>query len=338
MSGRQGYGAFVLAAGLGTRMRPLTEHRPKPLVPVCGVPLLSYSLALCARHGLREVVVNAHWLHEQVEAWAGEREGVHVSVSTEIPEILGTGGGLRKVMDDMADHFAVLNGDVLHNIDLTALLAAIPEGGAAMALRRDPEDAPRYGIVAGDKRGRIVELTNVARAETDGSYPRDTHFTGIHAMSRAALQRVPGSGFACVVRTAYRSLVPEHKVASFVADGPWLDAGDPASYLDANLAVLSGALPLPLDPFARAAYARAGDGRTWGDPKALGSARVEGACWVGHGASLGAGVVLRDSVVGEGASVPSGGTLDQVVVWDGQRAPAEPLRRAVVYPGGVFAT
>src|SRR4029079_14056952 len=55
--------AFVLAAGLGTRMRPLTEHRPKPLVPVCGVPLLAYSLALCARHGLRDVVVNAHWLH-----------------------------------------------------------------------------------------------------------------------------------------------------------------------------------------------------------------------------------------------------------------------------------
>ncbi|MCA9495193.1 MAG: NTP transferase domain-containing protein, partial [Myxococcales bacterium] len=115
--------AFVLAAGLGTRLRPLTEHRPKPLVPVCGVPLLSWSLALCARHGLRDVVVNAHWLAEQVEAWSGEREGVRVTVVTE-REILGTGGGLRNVADALAERFVVLNGDVLHAVDLGALLGA----------------------------------------------------------------------------------------------------------------------------------------------------------------------------------------------------------------------
>ena len=123
--------AFVLAAGLGTRMRPLTEHRPKPLVPVCGVPLLAYSLALCARHGLRDVVVNAHWLHEQVERWAGEREGVKVTVSTELPDVLGTGGGLKAVERDLAPVFVVLNADVLHEVDLTALRSAVRPGGAA---------------------------------------------------------------------------------------------------------------------------------------------------------------------------------------------------------------
>lgn len=331
------YQAFVLAAGLGTRMRPLTEHRPKPLVPVCGVPLLSYSLALCARHGLREVVLNAHWLAEQVEMWTGEHEGVHVSVSTERPDVLGTGGGLRKVASLLAPRFVVLNGDVLHNTDLTALLAVLPDGGAAMTLRRDPENAPRYGIVAQDSAGHIVELTTVARAEPQGAVDRTTHFTGIHAMTTDALQLVPASGFACVVRTAYRSLVPEHKVTALLADGPWLDAGDPESYLDANLQVLSGRHVLPLDPFARAAFARTGDGRTFGDRTAAGGAEIRGACWIGHGAKLGEGVTLRDTIIGEDAAVADGADLDRVVVWDGLVAPADRrLQRAVIYPGGVL--
>ena len=90
--------AFILAAGLGARLRPLTEEVPKPLVPVCGVPLLAYSLALAARHGLREVVVNAHWLADQIEAWAGDREGCRVAVATE-RELLGTGGGLAQLAE-----------------------------------------------------------------------------------------------------------------------------------------------------------------------------------------------------------------------------------------------
>ena len=86
--------AFVLAAGFGTRLRPLTEVVPKPLVPVCGVPLLSWSLALCAHHGMRRVIVNGHWLPDALTPWAGEHEGCHVTLSIEQPEILGTGGGL----------------------------------------------------------------------------------------------------------------------------------------------------------------------------------------------------------------------------------------------------
>jgi mannose-1-phosphate guanylyltransferase len=335
------YSAFVLAAGLGTRLRPLTEHRPKPLVPVCGVPLLAYSLALCARHGLRDVVVNAHWLAGQIEAWAGEREGVNVSVSTELPEVLGTGGGLRKVADQLASPFVVLNGDVLHDVDLTALLAAVPAGGAAMALRRDPEHAPRYGIVAQDSEGRIVELTTVASAEPRGPVDRTTHFTGIHAMTREALERVPGTGFACVVRTSYRGLVPERQVGAVRYDGVWLDAGDPLAYLDANLQVLTGGARPALDPFPRAAYARTADGRVVGDPAILRGATVKGACWVGPGAKIGQWVELKDSIVGAGSVVPDGMKLDQTVVWDGITEPRfeeYALRRAIVHPGGVLAT
>ncbi|MCB9688608.1 MAG: NDP-sugar synthase [Alphaproteobacteria bacterium] len=324
--------AFVLAAGLGTRLRPLTEHRPKPLVPVCGVPLLSWSLALCARHGLRDVVVNAHWLAEQVERWAGEREGVRVTVVTE-REILGTGGGLRNVADALAERFVVLNGDVLHAVDLEALLGAVVDEGGALALRPDPEEAPRYGVVAADAEHRVVELASVARAEPRGAVDRTTHFTGIHALDRAALELVP-EGFACIVRTAYRELVPARRVGAIRYDGPWLDAGDPAAYLDANLLVLRGCPELPIDPHARAAYARDASGRECGvRPDGV---RCEGPVWIGRGAELAPGTVLDHSVVGEGARVGPDSVLTQTVVWDGARHEGGAATRSVVYDGGTL--
>lgn len=331
--------AFVLAAGLGTRLRPLTEYRPKPLVPICGVPLLAYSLALCARHGLREVMVNAHWLADQILPWQGEREGVRVSVSPELPDVLGTGGGMRRVIEELESPFAVLNADVLHDVDLTALLAAVPEGGAAMVLRPDEQNAPRYGIVAQDSTGRVVELTDVARAEAKGPVDRTTHFTGIHAMTRDALMLVPSQGASCVIRTAYRALVPQRQVAATRYHGLWLDAGDPAAYLDANLQILSGRHALALDPFARAAFARTADGRLYGDPAVVRGATIRGSVWVGHDVRVGSGVLLEDAVVGDGVFLPDGLRLQRSVVWDGVTDSLDPrvaVKQAIVYTGGIL--
>ena len=324
------FDAFVLAAGLGTRLRPLTEVVPKPLVPVCGVPLLAWSLALAARHGLRDVVVNAHWLAPQLEAWAGEREGCRVTVVTE-PVLLGTGGGLAQVADRMAHRFAVLNADVLHDVDLAALVAAVPAGGAAMALRSAP-DADRYGLVTANQRGRVVQLVNVARATPDGPVADDTHFTGIHAMDRDTLAHIP-PGLQCVVRTAYRALVPERRVAGVRYDGPWLDAGDPAADLDANLDVLCGRARFTLDPFPRAGWARDLHGRTWGDPALVAGARVVGPAWVGRGARIGRGATLTRCVIGAGAAVAPGVSLTDAVLWDHAQVDADGARR-IAWPGG----
>ena len=112
--------AFLLAAGFGTRMRPLTERRPKPLVPLCGVPLLDQSVALLKRHGHRCAVVNAHYLSDAIVEWAGSQDmGLHVSI--EAPSILGTGGGLVAARDHLDDQFVVVNGDVACDVNLGAL-------------------------------------------------------------------------------------------------------------------------------------------------------------------------------------------------------------------------
>lgn len=309
--------AFVLAAGFGTRLRPLTEVRPKPLVPICGVPALAYSLALCAQHGLREVIVNAHYLGEQLMAWEGDHEGVHVTISLEQPEILGTGGGLKQVADQLAERFVVLNADVLHDVDLSALLAALPAHGAAMALRPHPDDAERYGVVAADPTGRIVALTSLAEAPSEGEARRDTHFTGIHALHRDTLQHVP-DGFACIVRSAYTELGPQRRVGSIRHPGVWLDAGDPAAYLQANLDLLHGRTRLALDPFTRAAVFRRADGSGEGH---LPEVALEGPVWVGPGARVAPGAALSSSVVGADSVVPHDASLSDCVVWSGVTVP-----------------
>ena len=319
--------AFVLAAGFGTRLQPLTHVRPKPLVPLCGVPALAYSLALCAEHGLTDVIVNAHYLADQVEAWAGEHEGVRVRVSTESPDILGTGGGLRIVRDQLNERFAVLNADVLHDVDLTALLAAVPPGGGAMALRPHREDAARYGIVAADATGRVTTLSNVAEGPAEGAVRTDTHFTGIHALDRSALEHVP-EGFACIVRSAYVALVPQRAVGSLRHPGVWLDAGDPAAYLEANLDLLHRRVTLSLDPHARAAVARDPSGEGHGE---LPEVHLDGPVWVGHDACVGQGARLASTVVGHGATVAAGAELVDCVVWDGVTVPRGSYRGTIFY-------
>ncbi len=210
--------AFILAAGLGTRLRPLTLHTPKPLLPIRGRPMLDHVLDHVRAHGHREVVVNAFWLAEQVVDWARGREGVAVVV--EHPAILGTGGGLRNARRWLADRFAVVNGDILANVDLTALWRE--PAPAVMALRRQ---AARVHTPVGLREGLVTGIDGVV-----GTASAELHFTGIHVLDRSVLDLVPPEGEACIVRTAYRALIPEGRVRGLVHEGEWTDIGTLAEY------------------------------------------------------------------------------------------------------------
>ena len=210
--------AFILAAGLGTRLRPLTLTTPKPLLPVRGVPMLDHVLAHVRAHGHDEVVVNAHWLGEQVVDWARGKSGVTVVV--EQPEILGTGGGLRNARHLLAERFVVINGDILCDVDLTALLAV--DAPAVMALR--PQETPQHTGVALDGRGVVRGIAGVV-----GEADARLHFTGVHALRREVLEHVP-DGMSCIVRTAYRALIPRGEVRGVVHHGAWTDIGTLAEY------------------------------------------------------------------------------------------------------------
>ena len=175
-----------------------------------------------------------------------------------------------------------------------------------MALRPSP-DAADIGPVEADASGRVVRITSVV--PSDEGLP-GTHFTGVHAISRAAIAQIPAVGEQCVVRTTYKALVPAGSVGHIAHTGAWVDVGRPDSYLEANMAVLDGLVPTPIDPW------------TLGE-------RGPGGSWVGKGASI-AGVV-EHSVVGAGATVPAGTSLTNSVVWDGVRVVPGEYRDAIVY-------
>lgn len=330
---------FLLAAGFGTRLRPLTHHRPKPLVPVCGVPMLDYALALLRRHGVQRAVVNAHHLAGQVRAWA-DAQDLPIHVSVEQPEILGTGGGLAFARDHLGERFVIVNGDILCDVDLGALLDGVDDDtDAVMALRR-LEPGEGYGVVAADAGGRVVDLVGLATAAPEGPVDRSTHFTGVHALSRRVLELLPPEGASCVVRQGYVKMVPQRRVAARLHTGTWFDVGTPEAYLEANLLAVRGALRLPLDPFARAGIA-VRDGRTWMDPEdthGLAHVTIQGPAWIGPGARLEPGCrVGPGSVIGSNARIGAGAEVRDAVVWDGCEVEAGArIEGAVVHDGGVL--
>jgi len=316
---------FLLAAGFGTRLRPLTESRPKPLVPVCGVPMLRYALAWLRHEGIERAVVNAHYLAEQVLHYAGTQEGVHVTVVTEAT-ILGTGGGLRDARDELSDPFVVMNTDVLHRIPLQPLLEAAHP--AALTLRIYPTIERPYGHVSANADGTLVELGNTAPSLATEATPRDTHFAGVHALRQEVLDALPPQGEACIVRDAYAPLLATCTLRGVRYDGPWIDVGNLALYLQANLAVLKGQFEHPLAPHARASWS------SRATPTTAAPCAVQGDAWIGKGAQVHPSVTLTDTVVGPGARIGEGTQLTRCVVWDGVQVPPGPFVDTVFHDRG----
>ncbi len=296
-----GVPAMVLAAGLGTRLRPLTDERPKPAVPVGNRPLVGYALEQVARSGGSVVAVNAHHLADVLEeaVTACAPPALRVSVLRE-ETLLGTGGGIRNaaatLLAEDPELVVVLNADILFEPDLARAIATHRRLGAVatMVLRSDP-DARRYGAVEIDDAGRVRRLLGVP--ETVEARLGAYMFTGVHVLSRAAFEDLPTEG--CIVRASYRRWIDTGAVvAGHVDESPWRDLGTPAAYLAANVAAAE--------------------------------AQPDG-CLVHPDARIGEGASLRQTVLGAGCRVAPGVHLERVVVWDGVTV-TESLADAIVTP------
>lgn len=229
--------AMVLAAGLGTRLRPLTLERPKPGIPYDMRPLACLALDSLADMGVEEVVLNTHHLGDLLPSLLAPhvRRGMTPRYIHE-PELLGTGGGIRNASEwlDDGDPIFILNSDIVFRPDLGGALALHREldAVATMLLRPDP-DAARFGSVEIDATGRVQRLLGDPHREGDF---RTFMFTGVHVLSPRALDDLPEAG--CIVRHAYRRWVDEGTcVAGFVDESPWADLGTLQRYLDAHVAL-----------------------------------------------------------------------------------------------------
>ena len=308
------YSVFLLAAGFGTRLRPLTLHRPKPLLPLLGFPMVQYAVTWLRQHGHDNIIVNAHHLWEHVAEWS-EKEGLGLQV--ELPDILGTGGGLRAARDQLAEKFLVWNGDIVCDIDPNALLDECPMGGASMALRYSA-DLKKTTKLLTDEEGIVQRIGSVCVAENAPdlpSAPDGLHFTGIHAMTRESLKHIP-EGFQCVVRSSYKELVPQEKVRSIRHEGCWFDTGLPKEYFEANMSALRGEIPLSFDPWEKA------------DDSFQDS-------FVHHEADVEGSVV--QSIVGAKAHVSRDAHLHRCIVWDSVEVPAGVYKNGIFFDGGFLS-
>jgi NDP-sugar pyrophosphorylase family protein len=319
---------MIMAAGLGTRLGELSALRPKPMLPVCGTPLVRWVALWLRAQGIREVVVNLHHLGEQIEAALGDGAGLGLSVaySRETDQILGTGGALRHARDLLDDGretpIVVVNGKILLELELARVLHAHRDAGAeaTMVLRPDP-DAERWGSLRLDAGGDVVGLLGSLRAGATPGEP--LMFTGVHVVQPRFLDRIPREGPQCVIRTAYTELFREGRgLRGFVTRDYWWEHSTVERYLQGVANVLEGrvALPHAERPLRGvAASARVGAGAT-----------IDPAAWVGEDVEIGAGAVIGPRVqLGDRARVAPGVRLRDAIVWDDVRVDAD-AERAVL--------
>ena len=239
--------ALLLAAGLGTRLRPLTETTPKVLLPVTGRPVLAWNLLLLKRHGIADVIVNLHHLGEQIVQAIGDgsRLGLRVAYSHE-PEIQGTGGGIRQAVPFLKDGpFLVLNGDTLSQCDLTGLIAAHRAGRAlaTLALREDPE-AARWGPVTVDAGARILQINGKPPLAPQAKpLPAPCMFAGIHVLEPEILDAIP-PGPGSIIDVYHRLLGKGLVLRGWRMNGYWSDIGTRERYEQAERDVAEGRLAI----------------------------------------------------------------------------------------------
>lgn len=309
--------AMILAAGFGTRLGPITQRRPKPMLPVCGEPLVRWSVRWLVHHGVRDIVINLHHLGEQIEQELGDGQqlGARIHYSPEHGQILGTGGGLRQArpwLDGGDDGpIVVVNGKILIDLDLPAVLRAHAERGgeATMVLRPDPEG--RWGRpLRLDADHRLVELVGQRSPAVREPVGGPLMFTGVHVMQPRFLDRIPPEGEQCVVRTAYREAAAAGEVFGGETDAYWWEHSTPERYRQGVFNVLDGQAALPhAASFLQGVHARA---------EVHAEARVEGPVWLGAGARVEAGATVGPHVqLGAGAVVRAGVSIRRSVVWDG---------------------
>jgi mannose-1-phosphate guanylyltransferase len=315
---------MLLCAGFGTRLRPLTDTVPKPLMPLCGVPLLRYNFALLKNAGVREIVINTHHLGKAMERGAldiARQLGIDLQISREEKQILGTGGGVRRAQKLLGkETFFLLNGDMIFDVDLPAALAAHRKAGAeaTMVLAPYPRGAT-YAAVEVDARMNVRRIAGRG-APADPSLSK-MHFTGVHVLEPELVARLPPEGESDINRIAYvRAMHDGAVVHGFLQEGYWGDLGAPRSFLRANLDVLERKVPLArfhpdADPFQGCAEQAPGvfvHSSAQVESPLRAPALIQAGATVAAGASVGPGVVI-----GTGASVDAGAQVERAVIWEG---------------------
>jgi mannose-1-phosphate guanylyltransferase len=326
--------AIVLVGGEGTRLRPLTESTPKPALTLVDRPFLAYMIEWLAGHGVDEVVLACGFLPDVLrEALVGEEEraGVRIRYVVE-PEPLGTAGAIRFAADrlgeELEDRFLALNGDVLTDLDLTALLKAHAERAFARAtIALHPvEDSSAFGLVHSGPEGEVLQFLE----KTGEAAPGEVN-AGMYVLERSVLDLIPASENVSIERDVFPRLV-DGGLHGLLLDGYWVDIGTPERYLQASWDILEGRVETRVEPTGPGVLVALG-ADVAADATVGPRAVLAPGCRVGSGAEVRESVLLEGCEVGEGArvsgsilspgaAVPAGAEVEGVVAAPDERVTA----------------
>ena len=304
--------AFVLGAGLGTRLRPLTEELPKPLVPIFQKRLITFALDHLMAAGCTKFCVNTHHQPQAfLEAFpGGVYRGAPVRFRHE-PVLLETGGGIANVADLLGkDPFLVYNADILSDLPLEPLLEEHERAGNVVTLALRSHSGPKH-IAFDPGSGKIVDIRNMLGSGA----PDEFVFTGIYAVQPEFLDWLEPGAKRSVIPTFLELIRQGEKLGGVVIDeGSWWDVGTRAAYLQLHR-------DLPALPFPRYAM----DDLSWREPvhrsATIGrDAELRGCSVVGAGAQVGAKALLEDTIVWPGAQIATGSELRNCIVRSHQTA------------------
>jgi len=326
--------AMILAAGFGTRLGDLGLDLPKPLFPVCNVPLIRWAVSWLVGHGIRDIVVNLHHRGELIDHELGDGGdlGARITYSVEEGEILGTGGGVKKVLDFFGgETFVVMNGKIVVDLDLHAAVAHHRAAGASATMVLKPDaNAAQWGAIGVDPAGRVRRFLEEPTPDAPaGDGPVVDHmFTGIHILEPGFVQALP-DGPCCIVRAGYRpSFATGSRLAGYVHDGYFWDHSTPSRFLEGNLNLVAGR--------GRAIFGPGPVSGVHPTAQVHPDARVLDTALVGAGARIAAGAqVGPEAVIGPNAQVAQGVTVTRAVVCAGARVDAD-VDSGVVSPDGRF--
>jgi mannose-1-phosphate guanylyltransferase/phosphomannomutase len=304
--------AVILAGGEGTRLRPLTSNQPKPMMPLVNRPMLEHIISLLTRHGFDDVVVTVAYLANQIRDYFGDGSdfGVRMRYATE-DEPLGTAGSVRNASAELDDTFLVISGDVLTDIDLSALVDAHRESGAiaTIALKR-VEDPLEFGIVITRPDGSIERFLE---KPTWGQVFSDTINTGIYVLEPEVYDFIPEGQSVDFSSDVFPAILDKDlRLHGHVCDGYWEDVGTTEAYLRAHADVLDGHVQVDIPGF------RIGEGIWLGEGAEVDpAARVDGPVVIGDNCRVEANAHLcQYTVLGTDVVVKADAFLERAICHD----------------------
>jgi mannose-1-phosphate guanylyltransferase len=323
--------AILLAGGKGTRLRPLTIHTPKPIVPIFERPFLHYQLDLLKRvPEIDEVIISLNYQPRRIEEIFGDGSDIGLALKYVVePVPLGTAGAVRYAGESLRESVVVFNGDVLTQVDLAAVIALHRERKARATIVLTPVENPSaYGLVETDDGGNVRRFLEKPKPD---EITCDTINAGIYVLEPDTFDRIPKDTAWSIERSFFPSLIERGETfIGYVYRGYWIDIGTPEKYMQVHRDIMDGRYThktLPFGPNGNGATA-------WVSPHARieEGATIDGPCFVDEGTVVKAGAHIGPySVVGRQCHIEEHAVIDHAIVWANSRISQEALvRRSIL--------